>query len=296
MGIQLPDTVRDPFKATTERLNRFISPEEEIKNPIIRKDVFELEEQVKKFELILSGKAMKEEFDRLVPYRFLGDTAYDSNDYESALTYFEKALIQKPDDFDTMERIVLSYQWTEKFEEALKMSEQMIRTAPMDYSGYYRKGRCFVYLGKLDDAITNYNEALKYIAKKSPEEGLVLTSGLNVRLLAGDWKKALSVVEKALLTDPEDYAAMINKCIALKKLDSAEEANLILQDVLTKAEDKYLRACAFAVLGDKENMLKELAAAIEEDSRNRVTAKFDPDFADYQEDPDFRKLAHEAKE
>jgi hypothetical protein len=43
-------------------------------------------------------------------------------------------------------------------------------------------------------------------------------------------------------------------------------------------------------------MLKELKAAISEDSRNRVDAKFDPDFADYREDPNFQKLVYEGEE
>lgn len=289
LGIRLPDTVRDPYKATTERLDRFISPEEEIKNPIIRKDIKELEEQVKKF-------VSKEDSDRLVPYALLGAMKLSEHNYEDALPYLEKALIQKPDDLNIMGVMAILYRSVEKFDEALKMSEQMIRAAPMNYKGYYQKGQCFVYFGKIDDAITNYNEALKYTAEKSPEQSFVLTSGSNARLLAGDWKKALSVAEKALLIDPENYVAIINKCIALKKLDRAEEANSIIQDILTKAEDKYYRACAFAVLGDKEDMLKELAGAIEENSANRVNAKFDPDFADYREDPDFRKLVYEAKE
>jgi tetratricopeptide (TPR) repeat protein len=289
LGIRLPDTVRDPFKATTERLNRFISPKEEIKNTIIKKDIKELEEQVKKF-------VAKEDFDRLVPYAMLGGMEYSKHNYEDASTLFEKALIQKPDDFIIMLDLVSLYWWTEKFEEALKMSDRMIRCAPTDYSGYLFKGVSLVYLGKFEDAITNYNEALKYTAEKSEEQRIVLISMSEVRLLAGDWKKALSVVEKALLIDPEDYVAIINKCIALKKLDKAEEANQILQNVLTKDEDKYHRAGAFAVLGDKENMLKELAIATEEESSYRVNAKFDPGFADYREDPDFRKLVYEAKE
>jgi tetratricopeptide (TPR) repeat protein len=289
LGIRLPDTVRDPFKATTERLNRFISPKEEIKNTIIRKDIKELEEQVKKF-------VSKEDFDRLVPYVMLGAMGFSEHNYEDALTLFEKALSRKPDDLDIMGKLVSVYWWTEKFDKALKMSERMIRTTPTDYRGYLSKGQSLAYLGKLEDAITNYNEALKYTAEKSPEQGIVLTFGSNARLLTGDWEKALSVAEKALLIDPKDNVAMINKCIALKKLDRAEEANQILQNVLTKDEDKYHRAGAFAALGDKEDMLKELAGAIEENSAHRVNAKFDPDFADYREDPDFRKLVYEAKE
>jgi len=289
LGMRLPETVRDPFKATTERLNRFISPKEEIKNPIIRKDIKELEEQVKKFE-------SKGDFDRLVPYVMLGAMEFSEHNYENASFLFEKALRRKPDDFHIMLELVPLYWWTEKFEEALKMSDRLIQCAPADHSGYLFKGESLAYLGKFEDALINYNEALKYTAEKSAGESITLKSISNVQLLAGDWKKALSVVEKALLINPEYYLAMINKCIALKKLDRAEEANQILQNVLTNAEDKYSRACAFAVLGDKENMLKELAAAIEEDSSHRVNAKFDPEFADYQEDSDFRKLAYEVKE
>ncbi|KAF5437705.1 Tetratricopeptide (TPR) repeat, partial [Candidatus Methanophagaceae archaeon] len=285
LGIRLPDTVRDPFKATTERLNRFISHKEEIKNPIIRKDVKELENQVKSFR-------SKEDFDRLVPYVMLGEIEFTGYNYEKALTYYEDALIRKPDDLAIMDRIALSYSRTGKFDECLKMSERMIQCAPAHYSGYYRKGRCFVYLGKLEDAIASYDESLKYATEKTKHQSNVLVSRSNVFLLAGNWEKALSDAERALLIEPEYSAATINKCIALKKLNRAEEANEILQKVLTETKHKYLRACAFAVLGDKENMLKELAVAIEEDSSNRVDAKFDPDFADYRDDPDFRKLVY----
>ena len=37
-------------------------------------------------------------------------------------------------------------------------------------------------------------------------------------------------------------------------------------------------------------MLKELEVAIKEDIGNKVSAKLDPDFAEYQDDPDFRKI------
>jgi tetratricopeptide (TPR) repeat protein len=285
LGIRLPDTVCDPFKATTERLNRFISPEEEIKNPIISKDIAELEEQVKKFE-------SKEDSDRLVPYALLGAMKLSGHNYEDALTYFEKALIQKSGDFYIMERMIISYWAIEEFGKALEMSERMIQSAPTDYRGYHRKGLSLVYLGKLKDAIACYDEALKYTAEESPEQKTTLVLRSHARLLTSDWEKALSDTENALTIEPESSAATINKCIALKKLDRAGEANSIIRDILTKAEDKYYRACAFAVLGDKENMLKELAVAIEEDSRDRVNAKCDPDFADYREDPDFRKLVY----
>ena len=296
LGIRLPDTVRDPFKATTERLNRFILPRDEIKHEIIKDDVAELEEQVKRFEQIISGKLPREEFDRLVPYRFLGNRERERSNYKNALLYYEKALLQKPNDLDTMERMVFSCTHIEDFEKALKISEKMIKQAPNDFRGYWRKASSLLHFNRLKEAITSYSEALEYTAEKAKTQAVVLVNRSNALLIAGNWEEALSDTEKALQIDPESCVAIINKCIALKKLDKKNEAKKILQDNLLKIKSKYLRACAFAVLGDKENMLKELVAAIEEDSGKRVDAKFDPDFVDYREDPDFRKLVYEGKE
>ena len=142
----------------------------------------------------------------------------------------------------------------------------------------------------------SYSEALKYTAERSKAQDRIFSNRSNAHLIAGNWKEALSDVEKALQIDPEDSVAVLNKCIALKKLGREEEAKDIIQGILPEIEEDYYRACAFAVLGEKKKMLKELEVAIEEDSGKRVDAKFDPDFADYRDDPDFRKLVYEAKE
>jgi hypothetical protein len=111
-------------------------------------------------------------------------------------------------------------------------------------------------------------------------------------LVGGNWEEALSDAEESLQIDAGGDASTINKCIALKKLGREEEADTILRDKLPTIKGKYYRACAFAVLGDRANMLVELEAAIEDNSVRRVWAKSDPDFADYREDPDFRKLVY----
>jgi len=120
----------------------------------------------------------------------------------------------------------------------------------------------------------------------------ILIGRSNALLVAGKWGEALSDAERALQIGTESEAGTINKCIALKKLDRKEEATKIIQDILPKLKNKYLRSSAFTVLGDKKNMLMELKMAIDENSGTRVEAKFDPDFADYREDPDFQKLVY----
>lgn len=294
LGLTLPDAVRDPYKATTERLNTFILPRAEVKHQIIKEDIAELEEQVKGFEQVISGEAPTEEFDRLVPYRFLGNRELERDNYQDALAYYEKALIQNPNDLDAMDEMAFSYICTGQFEKALEISEQMINWVPS--TGYWRKGTSLARLDRLEEAVASYSEALKYTAERSTAQAVVLASRSNALLIAGNWEQALSDAEKAVQIDPSNHIAIVNKCMALKRLGKEEEAKDILQDVLSETEDQYLRACAFAALGNREDMIRELDAAIKEHSRSRVSAKFDPDFADYREDPDFRKLVYEGQE
>jgi tetratricopeptide (TPR) repeat protein len=291
LGLTLPDTVRDPYKAITERLNTFILPKEKVEHPIIKKDMAELEKQVKKFEQVVTGEVPIKEFDRLVPYRFLGDTAFRNKNYENALLYYERALLQNPNDLEVMSYMVLSYIWLEDFDKALETSENMVRQDPSNFKGYLSKGDSLMYLNRLEDALANYTQALS-LAKRPVQIANIRIGRSNALLITGKWREALSDAERALRIDPKNNAGIINKCIALKKLDRKEEAAKIIQDILPKQKDKYFRSCAFTVLGNKKNMLKELKMAIDENSENRVNAKFDPDFADYREDPDFLRLVY----
>ncbi len=293
LGIPLPDAVRDPYKATTERLNRFILPEALVTNDIIKDDIKELEEQVKIFERIISGEARGEEYDKFVPYKFIGDREYSRHEYENALNYYEKALIQNPDEIYIMGKVVESFIPLEQFSDADKMAEKMIKQHPKNYLGYLCKGLTLNHVNKSEDAIKVYIEALKYAGDKATEQKSTLTSKSNSLLIIGKWGEALSDAEKALEIAPNSQAALINKCIALKKLNRKEEAYKIIEDALPNFKAKYISACAFACLGNKDNMLKELERAIYEDRKNRVQAKIDPDFADYREDPDFKKLVYE---
>lgn len=294
LRLTLPDTVRDPYKAITERLNTFILPKEKVEHPNIKKDIAELEKQVKKFEQVVTGEVPKKEIkesDRLVPYRFLGDTAYRNNNYKDAVLYYEKALLQNPNELQVMGPMVSSYIWLEDFNKALEMSENMVRQDPKNFTGYHYKGKSLTHLNRLEDALANYAQALS-LTNNPGQIVNILIGRSNALLITGKWGEALSDTERALQIGTKSEVVIINKCIALKKLDRKEEAAKIIQDMLPKLKNKYLLSSAFAVLDDKKNMLKELKMAIDKSSENRVNAKFDPDFADYREDPDFQKLVY----
>lgn len=297
LALALPDTIRDPYRATTERLNRFILPKGEAEHPIIQKDIKQVEAQIRSFEQVISGQEIQE-FDRLVPYRLLGDMQYTSNKYGDALRYYEKALLQSPNDRGLMENMVYAYISEDNFVKALEISQRMIEQNPSDGIGYYMKGVSLVFNNNAKDGIMSYNEALKHIPEKAELRVSVLTSRGNARLMVSDWGGALSDTEEALKISAKGkrISNLLNKSLALKALGEEKEAKQIAQTVLDELGEKttnlYHRACALAMLGDKENMLKTLKAALKSDSLSRVYAKFDPDFAEYREDPDFQKLIY----
>ena len=85
LELTLPDAVREPYKATTMRLNRFIQPAEKKEHPIIKADIERLEQEVKKYEGVAN---------ELIPYVFLADREFIRGKYESATELYEKALAQ----------------------------------------------------------------------------------------------------------------------------------------------------------------------------------------------------------
>jgi ubiquinone/menaquinone biosynthesis C-methylase UbiE len=263
LRLVLPDVIRDPYKATSEMLNRFILTAEEVRRPVIKEDIAELEGQVKKFEKVISGKVSPETFDRLVPYRFLADREYDRQNYEEALLYYDKALLQNPNDLSILFWMAWSYIWTKNFGKAIEISEEIIKKDPSDHRGYLAKGHALIYSSKSKEAIMCLSEALKYVPERTRGSISILTSRSHAFLIAGRSEEALSDAESVLRIFPEDSASVLNKCIALKKLNKIQEAKKIIADFLPKIKYAYHRAAAFAVLEDKENMLRELGNAIE---------------------------------
>ncbi len=293
LGLTLPSMVKDPYRATTERLNSFISPKGSSDHKIIKEDIEELAEQVRSFESIISGKkkAEKDEFDRLVPYEFLGDTESSRHAYGTAIEYYKKALIQKPDDSPTMQSLAYAYYYEGKYPDALNLCNNMIKVNPNFFLGYSLKSRILTYSGGSNkEILSTISKAIRITSARSVIRASALGIRANTYLIMGKWKEALSDSEKALEITPNDKVSILNKCLAMKNLDRGKEARTILKAHLPKIKDPYYRACSFATLGEKVNMLDELKKAIDENSIIRRQAQFDPDFIDFREDQDFKKL------
>ena len=162
LNLQLPDSVHNPYKALREKLNIYILPSKEIKHPLIRKDIEELEKQIKQFEKTVTGKKENTEYDSMVPYKFLGDSEYTKNNYDKAIIYYKKAEKQNPDDNNILYAMFWSYMRLGEDRSAQRISVRYINKYPKQYIGYYSRGIVASRMGFNEKAIIYFNLALKY--------------------------------------------------------------------------------------------------------------------------------------
>lgn len=190
----------------------------------------------------------------------------------------------------------LSYLVLGDLDKALSKATEAIQRHPTKYDGYRLMGTLLKFQGKPQDAIKQFTTAAGYAS--GPELVSVLTSRSDAYAILGDWKAALSDTERGLQLVGNDTktaarinpSLLLNHCYALTHLGKTESALEMVREVLPLLEDAYFRAVAFAILGDKEQMLKSLKSSIKEDRINVLEARYDPNLAAYHEDADFQEL------
>jgi hypothetical protein len=295
--LQLPDLVKDPYKATTESLNKFLTrvggkfvSNVKMENPIIAEDINELQKTIKAYEQAFS-QSQEGVLDKLVPYAFLGVRAFDNGNYYDAITYFKKAeVLDKLSEME-MYRYCLSFLFVDDVKNAETTIKRMAKLYEKSIFKYHLEATINRLHGKHPKALSLLQQALD-LTTANEIKAIILTSISNLKLIMNDAKGALADAEKALEIRKGDSVAMINRSIALKKLGRTDEAMKILDEVLKKESVPYFRSCVFAVMENKKEMLKELKLAVASDIRYIFSAKTDPDFIDYRDDPEFKEIVY----
>jgi len=95
---------------------------------------------------------------------------------------------------------------------------------------YYLKANQAVINGSLDDAITNYQSALKV----DPEYADALSDYASVMALKGDFEKASSLYDEALKLHPDDSLSLTNYARVLTKLGNKSKAKEELNNAILK--------------------------------------------------------------
>jgi len=83
---------------------------------------------------------------------------------------------------------------------------------------------------------------------------------------------------------------VIARSIALSATGKRDESSRLLDSNKRLYIDDYQQACVAAVRRDKAKMLEHLRKAVEGSPHSKITVQYDPDFAPYRRDPEFREI------
>ena len=73
---------------------------------------------------------------------------------------------------------------------------------------------------------------------------------------------AIKYADRALKIKKNNPVSLINKSIAMKNLNKKEESMKLIKENMRRFKNSYQKSCAYAIIDDKNRMIKHLKKAI----------------------------------
>jgi tetratricopeptide (TPR) repeat protein len=127
-------------------------------------------------------------------------------------------------------------------------------------------------------------------ADSDEEESKIASSMANIYNVRKQWEDSLKFTVIALELDPRNVVGVIARSIALSAMGKRDESSRLLDSNKRLYIDDYQQACVAAVRRDKAKMLEHLRKAVEGSPHSKITVQYDPDFAHYRRDPEFKEI------
>jgi len=175
------------------------------------------------------------------------------------------------------------------FNGMIEKAGSIIDDHPSSYLGRWWMARTLTFMGRTDEALNWLMEAMKR-ADSDEEESKISSSMANVYNVMKRWEDSLNYTSIALELNPKNVVGVIARSIALSAMGKRNEASRLLDSNQRLYVDNYQKACVAAVKRNKEKMLEHLRKAVEVNPQSKVTVQYDPDFAPYRGDPEFRGI------
>ncbi len=109
-----------------------------------------------------------------------GDLLYFSGNYEKALTHFENALYETPENIKLVAKCGLAAQQLMQYEKALRYFEKALGSNPDSFFLRFSAGRCNYELKYLEEAVNHWEKALT-LAKNEKDKRAVESAILSAR-------------------------------------------------------------------------------------------------------------------
>lgn len=210
----------------------------------------------------------------------------------------QQALSIEPTSLEAKFGIAMVYFHHQRFAEAKRNIEDILKENSEFYPGYLRLGLIAELSNDLEGALKHYRRAAKL--KPYDEDAWRHLAGVYRQLakVESAEKAALKVIEitsRKLEASLDDVIVMSRLAEAYARFGSKEEANATLKRVLELEPNDglavYNCSCAYALLGDKQAMLILLRRAFESGFRAVAHwARTDNAFASMRDDEEFQQL------
>ena len=160
---------------------------------------------------------------------------------------------------------------------------------PASYLGRWWIARSLTFMGRTDEALDWLMMAMRK-ADSDEEESKIASSMANIYNVRKQWEDSLKFTAIALELDPRNVVGVIARSIALSATGKRDESSRLLDSNKRLYIDDYQQACVAAVRRDKAKMLEHLRKAVEGSPHSKITVQYDPDFAPYRRDPEFKEI------
>jgi tetratricopeptide (TPR) repeat protein len=226
-------------------------------------------------------------------YFKLGNACFFEERYEDAIANYDRSVALNPELPEAWSNRGLSLKNLEHYEESIANYDKAIELTPDFCAAWYNRGISLGFLERHEEAIISYEKAIEL----APENYEVWNNrGVSLDKL-GHHEKAIASFDQAFNLKPDFYQVLINKGIALAKRRRYEDALASHEQALNLRSDYsnawFNKACVYALQGDIDQTLENLAKAIQLDPMHREQAITDSDFDLVRSDARFKKLLEE---
>ncbi|MBD2451639.1 tetratricopeptide repeat protein [Nostoc sp. FACHB-152] len=221
----------------------------------------------------------------------LGNLHFAGQNYQEALTAYDKALSIQPDKHEAWYNRGIALDDLGHFEQAVASYDKALEIKPDKDQAWYNRGIALRNLGRYEQAVASYDKALEI----QPDDHEALYNRGNALQNLGRYEQAVASYDKALEIQPDDHEAWNSLGNALWNLGRYEQAVASYDKALSIKPDYksawYNKACCYALQGNIEQALENLQQAINlSPDEYREMAKNDSDFDNIRHDERFQAL------
>lgn len=174
--------------------------------------------------------------------------------YDEAISDFSKALEIKADHFDAVKERIDTYLLLGRYDKALASVDYYLTRYPTNGDFYYLKAIVYHEMGKIDDALQNFETATVFKTRHDSSRYMIASAQAKIKM--NSLLEAKAYLDKSLSINPQEVGAYYARGIIYYELGQTEKALHDFSAAITLInpdEDRYweyIQRDRYAVIAD----------------------------------------------